>query len=121
MAYIRALQLSQNAASGRCSRGTKSSFGAPRNSSEPGSGATLPVDAAVPERANTGERDRNDGGARKTTTELCGAEIVNTLHQRSLGVGLLFGVVSLIVAILPATARAVLSIPIFSASWRGSA
>ena len=41
--------------------------------------------------------------ARIDTTEFATPEIVNTIHQRSLGVGLLFGVFSLIFAILPAT------------------
>jgi hypothetical protein len=41
--------------------------------------------------------------ARVKNTEFAAPEIVNTLHQRSLGIGLLFGVASLIAAILPAT------------------
>jgi hypothetical protein len=41
--------------------------------------------------------------ARINKTDFAAPEIVNTLHQRALGVGLLFGVASLIAAILPAT------------------
>jgi len=41
--------------------------------------------------------------ARMNKTDFAAPEVVNTLHQRSLGVGLLFGVFSLILAILPAT------------------
>src|SRR6266851_3626138 len=41
--------------------------------------------------------------ARMANTEFAAPEVVNTIHQRSLGVGLLFGVASLIAAILPPT------------------
>jgi hypothetical protein len=41
--------------------------------------------------------------ARTNTSELMAPAVVDTMHQRSLGVGLLFGVASLILAILPAT------------------
>ncbi len=41
--------------------------------------------------------------ARMKKTDFAAPEVVNTLHQRSLGVGLLFGVFSLIFAILPGT------------------
>jgi hypothetical protein len=41
--------------------------------------------------------------ARVPNTEFTAPEVVNTIYQRSLGVGLLFGVVSLITAILPGT------------------
>jgi len=41
--------------------------------------------------------------ARINKTDFAAPEIVSTLHQRALGVGLLFGVASLIAAILPAT------------------
>jgi hypothetical protein len=41
--------------------------------------------------------------ARLNTTEFAAPEIVNTMHQRALGVGLLFGVMSLIAAILQPT------------------
>src|SRR6266702_5092069 len=41
--------------------------------------------------------------ARLTNTEYAAPEVVNTIYQRSLGVGMLFGVVSLITAILPGT------------------
>ena len=41
--------------------------------------------------------------ARMNNSEFAAPEVVNTLHQRSLGVGLLFGLVSLICAILPYT------------------
>jgi hypothetical protein len=41
--------------------------------------------------------------ARMNKTDFEAPEIVNTMHQRALGVGLLFGVASLIAAILPAT------------------
>jgi hypothetical protein len=41
--------------------------------------------------------------ARVNNTEFTAPEVVNTIYQRSLGVGLLFGVVSLITAILPGT------------------
>ena len=41
--------------------------------------------------------------ARMNKTDFAAPDVVNTLYQRSLGVGLLFGVFSLILAILPAT------------------
>jgi hypothetical protein len=41
--------------------------------------------------------------ARTNTSEFRAPEVVSTIHQRSLGVGLLFGVASLIAALLPAT------------------
>ncbi len=41
--------------------------------------------------------------ARITNTEFAAPEVVNTIHQRSLGVGLLFGTASLIAAIIPQT------------------
>lgn len=41
--------------------------------------------------------------ARMNKTDFAAPAVVSTLHQRSLGVGLLFGVFSLIFAILPAT------------------
>jgi hypothetical protein len=41
--------------------------------------------------------------ARTNGPEFAAPEIVNTLYQRSLGIGLLFGVISLITAILPGT------------------
>ena len=41
--------------------------------------------------------------ARLNNTDFAAPEVVNTIYQRSLGVGLLFGVVSLITAILPGT------------------
>ena len=39
--------------------------------------------------------------ARVNKTDFAAPEVVNTLHQRSLGVGLLFGLIALITAILP--------------------
>ena len=41
--------------------------------------------------------------ARLNNSDFKAPEIVSTLFQRSLGVGLLFGVVSLVCAVLPAT------------------
>jgi len=41
--------------------------------------------------------------ARTNTSELMAPAVVDTMHQRSLGVGMLFAVASLILAILPAT------------------
>ena len=41
--------------------------------------------------------------AQGNNTEFRAPEIVNTIHQRSLGVGIIFGVAALIAAILPAT------------------
>lgn len=41
--------------------------------------------------------------ARINTSELTAPEVVNTMHQRALGIGLLFGVASLIFAAVPAT------------------
>src|SRR5438270_9425201 len=41
--------------------------------------------------------------ARTNGPEFTAPEMVNTLYQRSLGIGLLFGVASLIAAILPGT------------------
>jgi len=41
--------------------------------------------------------------ARTNGPEFTAPEMVNTLYQRSLGIGLLFGVISLITAILPGT------------------
>src|SRR5262249_41606637 len=41
--------------------------------------------------------------ARTNGAEFMTPEVVNTIYQRSLGVGLLFGVISLITAILPGT------------------
>src|SRR5713101_8207405 len=41
--------------------------------------------------------------ARMNTTDFAAPEVVNTIYQRSLGVGLLFGVASLIAAILQPT------------------
>src|SRR5437016_1819824 len=41
--------------------------------------------------------------ARLTNTEFKAPEVVNTIYQRSLGVGLLFGVISLIAAIVQPT------------------
>lgn len=41
--------------------------------------------------------------ARTNGSEFTAPEMVNTLYQRSLGIGLLFGVISLITAILPGT------------------
>lgn len=41
--------------------------------------------------------------AHTNTSEFRAPEVVSTIHQRSLGVGLLFGVASLIAALLPAT------------------
>ena len=41
--------------------------------------------------------------ARISNTEFAAPEVVNTIYQRSLGVGLLFGTASLIAAIIPQT------------------
>src|SRR5215471_133331 len=41
--------------------------------------------------------------ARTNSSEFMAPPVVNTIYQRSLGVGLLFGVISLITAILPGT------------------
>ena len=41
--------------------------------------------------------------ARVNNTEFAAPDIVNTIHQRSLAVGIIFGVASLIAAILPGT------------------
>src|SRR5258708_11333538 len=41
--------------------------------------------------------------ARLTNTEYAAPEVVNTIYQRSLGVGMLFGFVSLFFAVIPGT------------------
>ena len=41
--------------------------------------------------------------ARINNSQLLAPEVTQTIYQRSLGVGLLFGVASLILALLPAT------------------
>jgi len=41
--------------------------------------------------------------ARGNNTEFAAPEVVTTMHQRSLGVGVIFGIASLIAAILPGT------------------
>ena len=117
VAYIRALQLSQEATMSDVPAGQKVPSEAPAFRGDPGSGATLPE-----LQSGSGERKRRRAemsAAHANNLDLMAPPVVKTIQRRSLVIGLIFSVISVLLgaSFVPTNSSALTC----SASWPGSA